>query len=303
MAGIGFELRKVASKKGLTGLAGAVFGGSLIVAGPWLISILGIGIIQRFLTLLLPEGTSLFITVVVYSYSSSLILGSGFHYLVTRISADYLYNKNKGAAFYFLLSLFPGVILISGLLSSLGFLFLFPTLPKYSLFQIGGVILFISINLLWLLMLFISVLTWYGKIILAFVIGFLVGTISVIYLAKRFGTSVALLGFALGHFVILILLLLLCFTSIKPKKDKSSWGLLTAYFKKFKSLFLTGLVYSLAMWIDKIVYWFIQGSPAPGTLLPVYEAYDFIVYLANLIIIPGLVFFIIVAEKIGRAHV
>jgi uncharacterized membrane protein len=49
MAGIGFELRKVITKGGLGSFIKAAFSGVMIVAGPWLLSIVGITLIRQFI--------------------------------------------------------------------------------------------------------------------------------------------------------------------------------------------------------------------------------------------------------------
>ncbi len=48
MAGIGFELQRVLKQGGMTGVFKVALAGIIIVAGPWLISILGIFSLSRF---------------------------------------------------------------------------------------------------------------------------------------------------------------------------------------------------------------------------------------------------------------
>jgi uncharacterized membrane protein len=50
----------------------------------------------------------------------------------------------------------------------------------------------------------------------------------------------------------------------------------------------------VGQWLDKMMYWFLQNPDISGIRL--YPAYDTAVYLANLSLIPGLVFFVIVSE-------
>jgi uncharacterized membrane protein len=55
-----------------------------------------------------------------------------------------------------------------------------------------------------------------------------------------------------------------------------------------------GGLFQVGQWLDKMMYWFLQNPDISGIRL--YPAYDTAVYLANLSLIPGLVFFVIVSE-------
>jgi uncharacterized membrane protein len=56
------------------------------------------------------------------------------------------------------------------------------------------------------------------------------------------------------------------------------------------------LFYYWGIWIDKMVFWATVGQPVPGTFFRLFDVYDIPVYLANLTMIPGLVYFIVVLE-------
>ena len=72
MAGIGFELQRVLKRGGIGSFVKVALSGIMIVAGPWLLSIIGIFLIGRFAGVALREGRSLFMSVVIYSYAFSL---------------------------------------------------------------------------------------------------------------------------------------------------------------------------------------------------------------------------------------
>ena len=69
MAGIGFELRKAISRGGLGSFLKAAFSGIMIVAGPWIMSIIGITAIQRLMGFAVEEAPEHFMGVVIYSYA------------------------------------------------------------------------------------------------------------------------------------------------------------------------------------------------------------------------------------------
>ena len=66
MAGIGFELRRVLQRGGILRFLGVSLAGTAVVAGPWLLSVFGIFLIQRFAGLMLAESPLLFSATVVY---------------------------------------------------------------------------------------------------------------------------------------------------------------------------------------------------------------------------------------------
>jgi polysaccharide biosynthesis protein PelG len=98
MAGIGFELKRVIEKGGILSFLKAAFSGIMIVAGPWLISIVSIYSIGRLIVFLPWVEQQLFIAVVIYSFAFSLILFGGVHFIFTRLMADFIYEKKPQTA-------------------------------------------------------------------------------------------------------------------------------------------------------------------------------------------------------------
>ena len=171
MAGIGFELRKVVDRRGLSGIVKASLAGTIIVAGPWLISILGITIIQHLISSGTRELPGAFMASVIYCYAFSLILGGGFHYIFTRVISDYLYVNDEDAAFCYLLKFMIPTVCVSLLISVPAVLTFSIPVSSPLLYRAGTVLLFVAVNLLWIIMLFISVLKWYMRIMFSFVLG------------------------------------------------------------------------------------------------------------------------------------
>jgi polysaccharide biosynthesis protein PelG len=295
MAGIGFELRKVIGKGGIGTFIKAAVSGIMIVAGPWILSVIGINIISTFMTPILGD-MPYFRGVIIYCYAWSLFLFGGFHFLYTRIMADLLFVKKTdeaaGALVFFALFAF----LISGAISVTA-VFTFKLDFEYpNLFRAAAILLMTTVNVLWLIMIFISLLRWYGRILFVYTGGMAVALILVYLLGRAYGTSGALLGFALGHLLIVVLLGVLAFAENKPKSVFSNGRVFISYVKKHTLLFMTGFFYYWGIWIDKMVFWITRGEAIPGTFITLFADYDVAVYLANLTMIPGLVYFIIVSE-------
>ena len=312
MAGIGFELRKVAGKGGIGSFFQIAFSGAMIVAGPWILCIITITAIKTLLNRIFGDSLELFMGIVIYSYAFSLFLFGGFHYIFTRRMSDLLYVKKDSEAFGYVLRLCIPVAFIS-ILIALPAVFSFDIdIPHMALFRFSAVLTFVSLNCLWIVMLFASALKWYIRILLVYTGGLGSSVILIFLLAAPFGTSGAMLGFAAGHLLIVLLLLLLCRIAWKPETPPPPDDLegapetvpflfrLTAIFvrytRKHKYLFGAGLLYYWGIWIDKIVMWAALGSPVPGTFIRLFELYDIPVFYANLSMIPGLVFFVIYSE-------
>ena len=295
MAGIGFELRKVITSGGLSSFIKAAFSGVMIVAGPWLLSIVGITLIRQFIDRF-AGGGMLFTSTVIYSYAWSLVLFGGLHLIYTRIVADLLFvNKHAEASG----SLVFFIVLISAAALAI-------TVPVYlsfeapvenqRLYRIAAILLFLAINIVWVLMIFITLLRRYLLILLIYAGGIVLAVGLVRVLSEKYGLEGALLGFALGHVSIAFFLALLAFLSHRPKEIGKGWSNLKSYVSRFSTLLATGYFYNWAIWADKIIFWYTKGESVPGTIFRLYEAYDIAVYMANLSMIPGLVYFVIVSE-------
>jgi uncharacterized membrane protein len=165
MAGIGFVLERIVERQGIRGLARVALVGVFVVAGPWIISSLALAIVATAVT----AGSGHFFGVIVYIYAGSLIVFGGYHYRITRISSDLLYEKRYGA----LLTVNRrarrtaalGVLPIAALLAW--------TMPS-----VFGAILVIvaavSVSVGWIQMLMVSMVRDYRPIVWAYIAGALV---------------------------------------------------------------------------------------------------------------------------------
>ncbi|MBT3275185.1 MAG: exopolysaccharide Pel transporter PelG [Spirochaetales bacterium] len=287
--------RKVVGKGGLGSFIKAAFSGMMIVAGPWLMSIVGITLIQRYISRIAGNNL-LFTATVIYSYAWSLVIFGGFHFIYTRIVADLLFvrdeRKAAGALVFFLGVIFTAALVISTAAVST----LHLEIPRPWLFKLSAVILFVAINLVWILMIFISLLKWFLRVLLTYAAGIAIAVFLVSILSPKLGIEGSLLGFACGHAAIAVMLGFLAFKAHKPDEVKEAGNLLKIYVAKYYRLMLTGYFYNWAIWTDKVIFWFSEGTLIEGTFFRLYAAYDVAVYVANLSMIPGLIYFIIVSE-------
>jgi polysaccharide biosynthesis protein PelG len=297
MAGIGFELQRVLKQGGMTGALKVALAGIIIVAGPWLISILGIFALSRFAGFALKEGGSLFTAAIVYSYAFSLSLFGGLHYIFTRYISDLIYVNDNSRAFATLLLSMIIIGVISALTALIGAYFIkSDSIPNLLMYKIFAGVLYVSVNLIWLVMIFITLLKKYMTIFLVYILGMTFSFGAVYILGKDYKLGGAMAGFSIGQVTILVMLLMLIRHYIKPGKILRELKPLAFYFKKYKFLLWTGILYSAGIWIDKIALWFYAGSSVEGSYLVLFEHYDVTVYFANLTLIPGLVYFMVFSE-------
>jgi uncharacterized membrane protein len=297
MAGIGFELQKILREDRISSFFKVALAGMIIVAGPWLLSIISLFLINKLASSALKEGQQLFMSVIIYSYAFSLFLFGGTHYIFTRFLADLIYEDKKKEAGSSLL-LFICFIFIIASAVSLPVLISIKSsyLTHPLLFKLSSWLFFIITNFLWVLMIFISLLKKYLKIFFSFLIGMFFSIGGVLLGGKLYGLGGAMLGFTLGQTVTALILTILVIIHYRPGRllwaVKEIWG----YFPKYFYLFLSGICYYWAIWIDKIIFWFFLGKKIPGTPFKLFDTYDIPTYIANLAMIPGLIYFIVITE-------
>lgn len=297
MAGIGFELRKVIAKDSLGSFFKASLSGIFIVAGPWLLSIVSLSLISFITKNSSNTVMDQFFTILVYIFSFSLLISGGFQYLFTRIFSDFIYDNRVNESLYIILV----YLLISG-----GVAFLIPFIITYSLVEFDNLYIKIVfsvsyqssvINMLWIILIFVSFLKWYKKILLAFVAGIITMAI-MIFLSNSTELHTLLNCYTTGNLVTLLGLIFLSVKDYLPKKLKvcEIFDLLYTYWGKYRYLFLTGAFYYFAFWIDKMLFWIHYGDFVLPFNLKLYYTYDISMYIANLSIIPGMVYFVITSE-------
>ena len=297
MAGIGFELQKLLKKGDITSFVKVAFAGIVIVAGPWLLSILGIFVISRISGRILGQDQSIFMSVIIYTYAFSLFIFGGSHYIFTRYLADleYLREHGKvGSALFF----FSCLILIAASAVSLpGIRLLYPgEIDHPTLFRFSCWLFFVTVNWLWVLMIFISLLRKYLAIFATYLFGMTMSTILAFLLTPLYGVSGTVAGFAAGQLFCALVLLSMSLKEYKPSQFRATVKDFIKYFPKYGFLFLSGLFYYWGIWIDKILFWQMFGVPIAETRVRLFELYDIPVYLANLAMIPALVYFVVICE-------
>ncbi|MGZ5091635.1 MAG: exopolysaccharide Pel transporter PelG [Burkholderiales bacterium] len=294
MAGIGFEFRKLLQKDTYWGLFQAYTYSGIVSSGPWILSILGILIVGIYSVAVVvpPVAVTQFQVSVTYLFMSSLILTGLVQLAFTRYIADRMFEKRNDLV----TSTFNGVLmlvtLVSGVIGMIGVFFLFP--DQSNLYRLLMLAAFVILCCIWCATIILSGLKQYKVVVAMFGLGYII-VVGGALLLRRLGMEGLLLGFVVGHFVLLMGMLLMIFRNY-PSHRFVGFDFLQPR-RIYVSLMLTGLFYNLGIWIDKIMFWYNPDTGAPIVgYLHHSVIYDLPVFLAYLSIIPGMAVFLVRIE-------
>ncbi|MCX7069272.1 MAG: exopolysaccharide Pel transporter PelG [Methylococcales bacterium] len=293
MAGIGFRLRNLMNDESYSGLLKAYTFAGIISSGPWILSIVGILLIGIFNT---ENGyTQPFVgefqISVTYLMAFSLLLTSPLQLMFTRFISDRVYEEKEDWILPNLLGAILLVVVISGALAIILLNSVFNGSVLYRVLMLTG---FVILSVIWIVVIILSGLKAHSGILLAFFVGYGI-TVGASLKLKVFGLEGLLGGFVVGQGVMLFMLLYLVLRSY------ASTRLIAFDFLRrdqiYLSLVATGFFYNLAIWVDKLLFWFNpQTSIAIIAPLRGSELYDMPIFLAYLSILPGMATFLIRME-------
>lgn len=293
MAGIGFRLRDLTKTGALSGLLAAYGFAGIISSGPWVLSIVGIlliGIINME-NAITPHYVGEFQISVTYLMAISLILTSPLQLMISRFIADKIYEHKDEQVLPNLIGAIVVVITVAGTLAGICLIYLFTGSVLYRLLMLSGLVI---LSIIWLVVIVLSGVRAYREILLAFLLGYGITVLAAIEL-KALGLEGLLSGFVLGQAVLLFMLLVVIFQSYSSPKFIAFDFLRRSQI--FPSLALTGLVYNVAIWADKFIFWFNpQTSVMVIPPLRASQIYDLPIFLAYLSIIPGMAVFLLRME-------
>ena len=294
MAGIGFELRKLLRKESYTSLFQAYAYAGIISSGPWILSIIGILAIGMLsVSVVLPNFQIVqFQISVTYIMVTSLVLTGGVQLAFTRYIADRLFEKKDGMVLPNFNGLMLLVIVVCGVLGLLAILTLFrEESDAYRVLMLAG---FVIMCCIWVATLFLSGMKQYKEIVYLFALGYAI-TVASSLMLRPLGLEGLLLGFVIGHFVLLMGMIVMTL-----RNYPSDHFIAFEFLKKgamYPTLMITGFFYNLGVWADKLLFWYFPdtGQAIIGPLRAS-MIYDLPVFLAYLAIIPGMAVFLVRIE-------
>lgn len=293
MAGIGFELRKLLHKDSFLGLVQAYGYAGVISSGPWVLSILGVMVVGLLSLALDSDAQQVisFLVSITYLTAFSLITGGWLQLMLTRFIADRLFEDKPSE----ILPNLMGALLVTTLSSFFIGAFFWPLFSEESLaYRFIMVACLIVLSDIWVLVIMMSGLRSYNKVLLAFMIGYGF-TIVLCLLLRDYGLEGLLGGFLLGQSIMMFWMLGLLVNEFAAER-LLSFDFLNKK-KVFYSLTAISVIYNLGVWADKFVFWF-NPITSVSVIGPLRSSliYDPPIFLAYLSIIPGMAVFLLRME-------
>ena len=296
MAGIGFALRALRGQETLSGIVRASGHAAIVAAGPWLFTILSL--VAVTLAAEPVAGHSVLATfraIVIYAFSSSLVLSAPVVIVATRLVADRLWLKETGLIPALLVAAmgFAAVASVCGVLA-LGFWLAVSPLVAIALIPAAAVI-----AMIWVALAFCGAVRDFAGVTRAFAAGLIVSTAGATGAGLlNFGATAMATGFLAGLTVTLYALILRVFATF-PESSASIADAAQALRKAFSAygyLAAGAALGAAAVWADKWVFWYSpEGQTVDGGLIHA-PLYDSAMFIASLIMIPALAQFLVKLE-------
>ncbi|KGX89293.1 membrane protein [Pontibacillus halophilus JSM 076056 = DSM 19796] len=300
MAGIGFKLQKLFQEDYFSSRMKAYAFAGLVTSGPWLTVIITIGLIQWItssLTFIEQEERELFNLSVSYCFIFSQVILGVQQLIVTRYVADLFYEKRTNEVFATFIGMSKVTIAIAVALFGV---FLFFS-PLSLLYEFVLLMLFITINLIWVLFLFLSAAKYYQAVAYSFLIGAFV-SVGLVFLFAQLvdvwgipSSLLLLIGFTIGMVVTLFGLFLSMLLTFPYRGIQFQFSYFH-YFDRFPSLFWTGFLYNAGIWVCNWVIWFGEGRSFVADTFVYNRVYDTAIFWSYLTIVPTLILFVVSVE-------
>lgn len=297
MAGIGFQLERMARNGGVGGFVSASINGAIVSSGPWVLTICAVLLLQQWIGAHLPlAARDIIQTVMVYAFSASVVIAAPFSLIGVRIASSLMFDADRDAIPHLLIMTLYGAT-ITSLIAGLVLFGIMAKLP--------APVTFLAMAILTLLTHiavagpFLTATKRLWPIFLSYIGGIAAATL--IILAFQIDRLVPILGAVAGAMAITIFLMLAALKAEFPAPVTSA---LAAPEKAIHVLHvgLAGLANAIALWIDKWLLWFAPDSVAPVGNLRVNPIYDQASFVGLLTLIPGLSLMLFLSEtRLERA--
>lgn len=296
MAGIGFELRRILQRGTLLSMLSAYGYAGVISSGPWVLSIVGILLVGLFGTVFVGPSAAVaqFQVSVTYLIAASLIITGPLQLSYTRFVADRMFEQRNDLVLPNFSAMLLTVTWVAGVLGLAAILLLFDgTTVLYRLLMLAGLVLMCAI---WMATVLLSGLKQHKAIVLLYALGYGVSILAALGLLRLgLGLEGLVAGFVLGQALLLTGMLGLIIREF-PAASAMSFE----FFRRdqhFRSLMWIGFAYNLAIWIDKLLFWF-YAPTSQAVIGPLRASliYDLPIFLAYLSIIPGMAVFLLRLE-------
>lgn len=293
MAGIGFELQRLMDTHSVAGQIKANSMAAIIACGPWILSIVTL-MVMGAVSLHAGMGVKQlhnFLISVTYIMAFSLILSGGFQLLLTRYTADLIFIDHPEQI---LGNMFGCLLLVALVCFPLAIILLFSLEAAGAGFAVLAACMLPVMGVLWIQVLFLSSIKSYRTIVSTLLGCYGAIMLLTVCLSPQHESQLMMI-FWLGHVVAAVLFFWLIVKAF-PGQATVAFDFLNST-RSAVTLFCCGLLYNVAIWADKFVFWLSPTTSNP--IIGLFNEslfYDLPIFLANLIIIPGLAVFLLSTE-------
>ncbi len=294
MAGIGFELRKLSRQGGLFGQMAAGGHATFVTAGPWLVTVLALGIVQRnIVSIAAPAEAYLLQALVIYSFCLTLVVAAPITIAAVRVSADDLYERRieriRGSFIIAVAACCAVGVTMAAPLFAFGF-------------GLSGADLLLAacgvgaVAMVWPAMAFASMVKAYTAITVSFLGGLALSVLATLTAASHgLGVGVQAAGFAAGLGLTAISLtatVAATFPGTMPSLQYAARRLVATARRHVPMIAGAGVAVA-AVWVDSWLVWLGAFGRAAGGGLPTAPFYDSAMFVARLSMLPGLISFLL----------
>jgi uncharacterized membrane protein len=296
MAGIGFELRKLAERDTLTTVLAAGGHAAVIAAGPWLFTILALASIGITTERLMGVNRlAEFRVVIIYAFAISLVLSAPVTIVATRLVADALWLKRPAEVRPLLLAALATALIAVGAGTALLIACFRPPSVVAAPLASGSIL----VGFIWVALAFCGAVRDYAGVTISFLLGLVVSMAAAIAAAILGGDPMTMVwGFLIGLAVTFFGLVSRVLAAFPHRVETPLDGLCTlaAGFGEYWRLALGALAGTTGVWIDKWLLWFSDWGEVLSSGLRHAPLYDSAMFIASLGIIPALAAFVLRLE-------
>ena len=296
MAGIGFQLRRLARQDSISSVVAAAGHAAVIAAGPWLFTILALGAIGFIADQITGrEVLSNFRAIVIYAFATSLVMAAPVTIVATRLVGDALWLKRpqdvRGLLLASYVAALPPILL--GVLAEVVLL----RVEASAAIALAGASMLVA--LIWVALAFCGAVRDYRGVTLSFIVGLAVAVVATIGVAVA-GLEAASMAWAFtsGLTVTFYGLTSRIFATFPqlPGPIAASLASLRNGAGRYQRLMIGSFLGTAGVWADKVVFWLSsEGSRLDNGLLHA-PAYDSTMFIASLVIVPALSSFVLSLE-------
>ena len=296
MAGIGFQLRRLARQDTISAIVAAAGHAAMVAAGPWLFTIATLaGITIATDRVAGFDVLATFRALVIYAFAISLVFSAPVTIVATRLVGDALWLRQPERV----LGLLIGGLWLVQLPTLIGVALVVVVfgLPATHALTLAAMTALASS--IWVAISFCGAVRDYRGVSLSFVSGLLVALAASIGVAIQGGQALTMAwAFAAGLTVVLFGLISRVIATF-PHPVAGVSAILVTYrqgFRRYWTICIGALLGTAGVWVDKVVFWFSEVGEAVDNGLRHAPIYDSTMFIASLVLIPALSSFVVKLE-------